>query len=1197
MTDRAIRTLQLAFLVLVVSLGPLTGAALWTGAAVQAESLYVVDIDLPSDSTGSPAGTLAVRVHTPAPGNERYPEGAPVLIWVPGGYEMKGINHGLPAHVEDTIIITFLFPGAADAWAGRQSDGTYDYRGSRCIEGLRDVILYAAGELTDDQGRAIDEIVPVNVLHDNIGLEGVSFGGNIIVAVAAIYGDALSGHLRYVVQWETPVSSQIATRDLGRVWLQPPFGQQGDFYNPRYSSYGPMVLGVDCSDLAYDPSGTLRQVFHDGNGDGRYTTVDDPIVHLQTPDLDGDGVLRLNEDFPLDAYPSAEGTKDVYSRAVTNALEDNGVFPNPWPEDVAPPAEADAYWDIRESVMLYQEAMIKMPDLEAMVLAGVRDHVQSAPDKPHIRQAFEGWDNSGAWVQINPSPAYMIEAYPELAGRSGLPYMMPNTPPPDWGNAASYCVPEDIYKSLYQLAAVWEMTDRAQGVFRPVPVGGEYITYVNSEGDNIAVWIEVPAKPRYAQGAPVMVETSTWFTPKQGFHRVNETTEIGAVCVSYMWPERQDPRSGALSEGVYDYGGPQSSRVLCDVIRFASGLIPDIDGRYIGDLVDVTVLTDNVGLWASSHAGVMGTLVLARLGAELPNVKYFVGRENPTRDEMYPLEIGHFDEQRNPVYNPYYTYPDAYSHTELYIDYSTVGWIQNAQYPEGRPFFGVPDGEDYVLDDKGPKMWGNKRYFSRALTQALYDNDAFGGDPWPEDLATVEEVEVWDDRVSVGSYAPLLTSAPDLKVMLVFAQDDHVQAAQDKPHIHQAYHGFHDTAGLWVRMNPDAVYLGQIQSEGPFHLYPDNDANTEPADWSDTQPWGFPSSEWRREEAWLASMAEMADRVQTHNWDPNLDQVLVEYSGTEPTPTPAAPLRLPHDVDRLSNGHTLITDGGRIAVGSEASRAAQSAANHQIIEVDEGGNVAWLFNQGLDFAHNSDRLINGNTLISDTGHDRVLEVDASGVVAWTTDAITLSDGSALSYPNDANWLAGNRVLITDRDNHRVIEIGRDGTIHWQFGETDERGSDAGHLDGPHNADRLGNGNTIIADSNNNRIIEVRPDRSIAWEYQPTGADALSWPRDADRLPNGNTLVTDSRNDRIIEVTLGKQVVWRYGGVDKPYDADRLPNHNTLIADCGSSCAIEVDDSGTVVWRYPPTQPGPTPTPTRLPATRKMLFLPVIVKRD
>ena len=871
-----------------------------------ANGLVPIDIDLPSDSTDSPAGTLAVRVYTPMHGHARYPEGAPVLVWGAGGFEVKGINHDLPDSVEDIIIVTFVYPGGEDPWAGRQSDGVYDYRGPNCIAALRDVILYAAGELSDSQGRTIDDVAPVPVLHDNIGLEGVSNGGNIIVAVAALHGDELAGHLRYIIQWETPVSSQVATRDLGRVWLQPPNPGQGDFFNPRYLGYGPKVLAVDYSDLAYDPDGALRKVFHDGNGDGEYTTIEDPVTHLQTPDLNLDGVLSLNEDFPLDTYPAPPsspptlrqaqdtalggtegGLKEVYSRAVTHALAENHVITGTWPVDIAIPPEADAYWDIREAVRLYDDALASIPNLEAMVLAGVSDHVQSAPTKPHIQQAFEGWHNNGAWVQINPSPTYLIEADPSLAGRDDLPNRVPNTPPSDWGRVDSYCVPEDIYKATYQLAAVWQMADRVQGVFEPTPAGGELITYVDSEGDDIAVRIEVPEQPRYPEGAPVVVEVSTWFVPGNDFHRVNQTTQIGAITVSYLWPERVDVESGARSEGVYDYGGADSLEVLRDVIRFASGLIPNVDGYTIDELVAVTPLTDNVGLFASSHAGVVATNVLAHHGLELPTVKYLVGRENPTRDEMYPCELGHFDDQHNPVYNPFYD-EDAYSPITVTVDYSTVGWYQDPQSTD-RPYFAAGNGHpEYILDDKGPKLWDDKRYYSRDITKALLDNGALTPETWPDDLATyTETVEAWPFRVTVHNYPAFVTQAPNLKVMLVFAQDDHVQAAETKPHIHQAWDGFTDAAGLsWVRLNPDLAYVQAI-NPGYESGFPDNPANSEPADWHDIRPWGFPAGPGGiREDVWLASVAEMADRVQANNWDNNLDAVLYQYPPVEPTPTP-----------------------------------------------------------------------------------------------------------------------------------------------------------------------------------------------------------------------------------------------------------------------------------------------------------------------
>ena len=59
---------------------------------------------------------------------------------------------------------------------------------------------------------------------------------------------------------------------------------------------------------------------------------------------------------------------------------------------------------------------------------------------------------------------------------------------------------------------------------------------------------------------------------------------------------------------------------------------------------------------------------------------------------------------------------------------------------------------------------------------------------------------------------------------------------------------------------------------------------------------------------------------------------------------PRQVLHRPHDVDRLPDGHTLITDGGQHGSGS------------QIIEVDEAGNVVWLFDQGLNWAHNADQM-------------------------------------------------------------------------------------------------------------------------------------------------------------------------------------------------------------------------------------------------
>jgi hypothetical protein len=440
-----------------------------TGAIVWSYPPGLVDIDLPSAGTGSPAGTIAVRVDAPVPGAARYPDGAPVIIWVPGGYACWDLNHGLPAQADDLIILTFQFPGCTDTATGRHSDGTYDYRGLKTILALADVIRYAGGELADDQGRTIDQVVPVPVLHNNVGLIGASNGGNLIIAAPARWSAGLSGHLRYAIQWETPVSSQIATRDLGRVWLKPS-SKQGDYFNDLYLGYDPLIFPMDFISMTFNIAETYYQVFHDGNGDGTYTTDPDEQVpydpaHPYDPDLNHDGYLDpRTEDFPFDTY--SDTLRVVYSRAVARALYEGDVFSGNWPANIATVTQTNLYWDIRESVRLYDEALANVPGLEGMVLASVRDHVQSMAGKPHIRQAFEGWDSYGAWVQINPSPTYLLEVDPTL-DPSDLPDNPPNTPPVDWAVPDGYCMPEAVagYGQLgdgvYQLAAVWQMADRA----------------------------------------------------------------------------------------------------------------------------------------------------------------------------------------------------------------------------------------------------------------------------------------------------------------------------------------------------------------------------------------------------------------------------------------------------------------------------------------------------------------------------------------------------------------------------------------------------------------------------------------------------------------------------------------------------------------------------------------------------------------
>jgi hypothetical protein len=411
-------------------------------------------------------------------------------------------------------------------------------------------------------------------------------------------------------------------------------------------------------------------------------------------------------------------------------------------------------------------------------------------------------------------------------------------------------------------------------------------TFINSEGiGNIAVMVAAPESARYPEGAGVVVVVSPIFSTAGSFITDPDLTSLGLIQVSYLWPGQKDAISGNRSSGTFDSGGEQSIQVLRDVIRFAAGITPDVDGRFILSLSHVTPLTSEVGLYAFSDAGIAVVNVFKLYGGMLPGVQYFVGQENPTVDTLSCLEAGYLDDSGQPIYNPFYNYPASYSSSAISLTYTNVRWDATYTDPHtgavGRAYLdldssGTISTNDYVLSWRVPVLFG-KRSYSVALTQALLDTGALTLTTWPADLATPEEAaRDWPFRESTSRYVDLRTMMPDLKVMLVFAQDDHIQVAKDKPHIHQAFQGFRFEAGLWVRLNPDRAYVQSlIPTAGED--FPDNPANTQPENWMEIGPYAYPGQGTEGRLVPLAGVAEMSDRAHFGRWDENLGQVLYIY--------------------------------------------------------------------------------------------------------------------------------------------------------------------------------------------------------------------------------------------------------------------------------------------------------------------------------
>jgi hypothetical protein len=411
-------------------------------------------------------------------------------------------------------------------------------------------------------------------------------------------------------------------------------------------------------------------------------------------------------------------------------------------------------------------------------------------------------------------------------------------------------------------------------------------TTINSEGiGDIAVMVAAPQAARYPEGAGVVVVAAPIFTTGGSFLTDPDLPSIGLIQVSYLWPGQTDPTTGAQSSGTFDSGGEQSSMVLRDVIRFAAGLITDINGRSLQTLVPVTPLTSEVGVYAFGDAGIAVINVLSLYGEVLPGLQYYVGRENPTVDTLACLEAGYLDDSGQPVYNPFYNYPSSYTSAAINLTYTNVQWdaiyIDEHSGAVGRPYLDL-DGSGTVSANDFPMSWRvpillGKRYYSSALTQALLDKGVLTRSSWPADVATPEEAaRDWPSRQSTGRFVNLKAMIPDLKVMLVFAQEDHVQVTQDKAAIHQAFQGLRFEAGLWVRLNPDRAYVRtMLPSAG--EIFPDNPANTQPDDWMQIGSYAYPGQGSAARLVPLAAVSEMADRTHFGRWDENLGQALFIY--------------------------------------------------------------------------------------------------------------------------------------------------------------------------------------------------------------------------------------------------------------------------------------------------------------------------------
>jgi hypothetical protein len=128
---------------------------------------------------------------------------------------------------------------------------------------------------------------------------------------------------------------------------------------------------------------------------------------------------------------------------------------------------------------------------------------------------------------------------------------------------------------------------------------------------------------------------------------------------------------------------------------------------------------------------------------------------------------------------------------------------------------------------------------------------------------------------------------------------------------------------------------------------------------------------------------------------------------------------------------------------------------------------------GVAFAS---RLPNGDTLITDSNNNRVVEVNYRDQIVWSYVTNTQPGSNPAPQPTRAIRLGDGKTIISDQFNHRVIIVNPAGAIVTQYGTLNMPGysptSGKQFLNAPYDAKKIGD-NTGLTWSDSLHIVPSR----------------------------------------------------------------------------------------------------------------------------
>ncbi len=259
---------------------------------------------------------------------------------------------------------------------------------------------------------------------------------------------------------------------------------------------------------------------------------------------------------------------------------------------------------------------------------------------------------------------------------------------------------------------------------------------------------------------------------------------------------------------------------------------------------------------------------------------------------------------------------------------------------------------------------------------------------------------------------------------------------------------------------------------------------------------------------------------------------IVNAKGTVEWEMPNPTAREVHDIQYLPNGNILFQTGYTT-----------------VVEVNKDKQIVWQWESkpkpgysGRVEIHSYQRLANELTMISESGNQRILEIDKNGTMKFelplTIEKPNAHRDTRMVRPIEDGPNKGGYIVCQEGDG-KLREYDRKGKVVWAYVmDLNGRPATPGHGVEGHGKElfgavRLKNGNTLIAGGNNNRVIEVNPKGEIVWSLDQKELPGINfaWVTTLEVLSNGNIIIGNTHagpeNPQLIEVTRDKKVVWQF----------------------------------------------------------------------